>query len=185
MEKKTERKCHYEELEQFDYIDGDYLDKVFRKYVSQIGLFLIKFSVLEHELNLAIADILGDDYHETGYVIIEKLTTSNKIDLFYKMYARFHSCIDKYNNKEMLNIIVKQLDSLNMFRNNIVHANWQSLTKDGLVRTKIIVDNQEGFVKFKKIEITPNVIRSRIKEIDSLIESIDKYKEVAFTLLYR
>jgi hypothetical protein len=114
-----------------------------------------------------------------GFVIIEKLTTSNKIELFYKMYVRLESLKDK-KNKDILNQITKQLESLNIFRNNIVHANWQSLTKDGFVRTKIVVDNQEGYVKFKKVEITPKIIRQKIKEIEKLVDQLDKYKETAF-----
>lgn len=56
----------FEELEQCDYIDSDYLEEVQSKYSSVIGEFMIDFSYLEHEINLAIADIIHDDMHETG-----------------------------------------------------------------------------------------------------------------------
>ena len=114
-----------------------------------------------------------------GYVVIEKLTTSNKIDLFYKMYVRLESFKNK-KNKEVLNKISEQLESLNTFRNNIVHANWQSLEKSGFVRTKIVVDNQEGFVKFRKVRITPKIIKQKMGEIEKLTDLIDNYKETAF-----
>ena len=169
----------YDELEQYAYPDGEYLEKVVDRYSSPIGLFLINFSILEHELNITIADCLHDDAHEPGFVIIEKLTTSNKIDLFYKMYVRLESFKDK-KNKDVLNEIREQLESLNTFRNNIVHANWQSLTKDGVVWTKIVVDNQEGYVKFRKVQITPKIIRQKIKEVEKLTDLIDNYKETAF-----
>lgn len=175
----THQENNFDELEQYDYSDGEYLEKVVDRYSPLIGLFLVNFSILEQELNLAVADFIRDGSHEMGFVIIEKLTTSNKIELFYKMYVRLESFKDK-KNKDMLNQITKQLESLNIFRNNIVHANWQSLTKDGFVRTKIVVDNQEGYVKFKKVEITPKIIRQKIKEIEKLVDQIDKYKETAF-----
>ncbi len=175
----NQRKDNYDELDQYDYSDGEYLDKVVYRYSPLIGLFLINFSILEHELNLAIADIISDRAHETGFVIIEKLTTGNKIELFYKMYARLESFTNK-KNKDVLNKIREQIESLNTFRNGIVHANWQSLSKDGFVRTKIVVDNQEGYVKFKKVQITPKIIRSKIKEIERLTDQIDEYKETAF-----
>jgi len=168
----------FEKLEQYDYTDGEYLEKVVDKYVPQIGLFLVNFSILEQELNLAVADFISDRAHELGFVVIERLTTSNKIGLFYKMYVRLESFKDK-KNKVVLNQISKQLEALNIFRNNIVHANWQSLTKNGFVRTKIMVDNQEGFVRFKKVQITPKIMRQKIKEIEKLIEQIDEYKETA------
>ena len=170
---------NYDELEQYAYPDSEYIEKAADRYSSPMGLFLINFSILEQELNLAVADFIRDGSHEMGFVIIEKLTTSNKIELFYKMYVRLESFKDK-KNKDILNQITKQLESLNIFRNNIVHANWQSLTKDGFVRTKIVVDNQEGYVKFKKVEITPKIIRQKIKEIEKLVDQIDKYKETAF-----
>ena len=175
----THQENNFDELEQYDYYDGEYLEKVVDRYSPLIGLFLVNFSILEQELNLAVADLIRDRSHEMGFLIIEKLTTSNKIELFYKMYVRLESFKDK-KNKDMLNQITKQLESLNIFRNNIVHANWQSLTKDGFVRTKIVVDNQEGYVKFKKVEITPKIIRQKIKEIEKLVDQIDKYKETAF-----
>ncbi len=174
-----QKENYYDVLEQYDYADGEYLEKAVVKYSHLIGLFLINFSILEHELNLAIADFMFDDCHEIGFVIIEKATTSNKIELFYKMYIRLESLKDK-KNKDVLNQIKKQLELINTFRNNIVHANWESLTKEGFVRTKIIVDNQEGYVKFKKVQITPKIIRQKIKEIKKLINQIDEYKETAF-----
>lgn len=168
----------YDELEQYDYTDGEYLEKVIDKYTVLIGLFLVNFSILEQELNLALVDFISDSAHEKGFIVIEKLTTRNKIELFYKMYVRLESFKDK-KSKEILDRIRKQFEALNSFRNNIVHANWQSLTKDGFVRTKIVVDNQEGYVKFKKVEITPKIIRQKIKEIEKLIDQIDEYKETA------
>jgi len=177
----SSQKDIFDGLEQYDFIDEEYLEKVVDKYSSLIGLFLINFSCLEHELNLAIADFFGDDYHETGYVIIEKLNTSNKIELFYKIYIRLESFKSK-KTKNVLDKIRQKLELINTFRNSIVHANWQSLSKDGFVRTKIIVDNQEGYIKFKKVQITPKIIREKIKEIEKLVEKIDEYKETAFQI---
>jgi len=177
----TNQRKNYDKLEQFDFSDGEYLEKVINKYSSLIGLFLVKFNCLEQEINLAIADFLNDDCHEMGFLIIEKLMIKNKIELFYKMYVRLESFRNK-KDKKILDEIKKQLKSLNSFRNSVVHANWESLTKDSFVRTKIIVDNQEGYVKFKKIKITPKIIRQKIKEIEKLINQIDKYKETAFQM---
>ena len=73
--------------------------------------------------------------------------------------------------------IKKQLEEINSFRNNIVHANWQSLTKDRFVRTKILTDPDEGRVKFRKIKMDTELIKSKIRKIDSLINRIDNYIE--------
>ncbi|MCX5782117.1 MAG: hypothetical protein NT145_05385 [Elusimicrobia bacterium] len=169
----------YEELDQYDYLTDEYFDKVQDRYSISIGKFLINFSLLEHELNLAIAEILHQGSHESGYVVIEKLSTYDKIDLFYKMYARLESVSDK-KHKCLLNNITEGLKSINTFRNTIIHANWQSLSKEGYVRSKIVVDSQEGYVKFKKVIVTPKIIRQKINEIRKLINKIDEYNEKAF-----
>lgn len=169
----------FDELDQCDYLCEEYIDKVEDKYGLLIGLFLIRFSLLEHELNVAIASSIHDDAHELGYVIIEKLTMSNKIELFYKMHVRLETEKDE-KNKGRLDKIKKQSEELNNFRNCIVHANWMSLTREGFVRSRIIVDNQSGYVKFKKIKIVPKMIKKNIREIDKLISNIEKYTETAF-----
>jgi hypothetical protein len=174
-------KCDYKELEQYDYYDEDYLEKVIEKYSFLVGLFIIRFSSLEHEIDTFIADRFGDDYHETGYVIIENLSISNKIDLFYKMYLRIESLKEK-NNRKTLENIKNRLIAMNTFRNFIAHANWGSLTKDGFVRVKIMVDNQEGYVKLKNIQITTKILRDNLKEIDKLLNLIFKYKESALVI---
>lgn len=175
----TKKQNSYDELEQYVYSSGELLEKVLSKYCPLIGLFLVNFSVLEQDLNIAIANFIHGNSDEIGFVIIEKLSMLNKIELFFKMYVRLESFKEK-KSKEILGKIRIQLKALNTFRNNIVHADWQSLTKDGLVRTKIVVDNQEGYVKFKKIKITPKIINQKIQETDKLIELLEEYKETAF-----
>jgi len=39
-------------LEQYDHVLGEYIDKVKSKYAPRIGLFLIRFSSLEHTLDI-------------------------------------------------------------------------------------------------------------------------------------
>ena len=124
-------KDNFEELEQYDFLDNDYLERVIDNYSYLIGKFLVRFSCLEHELNLAVADIIQSRTHETGYVVIEKLTIKNKIELFYKMYIRFESFKDK-KSKQVLYQIREQLETVNNFRNSIVHANWSSLAKKAM-----------------------------------------------------
>jgi hypothetical protein len=165
-----------EELEQTDYLDNDYLEKVMGTYSRLIGLFLIKFSCLEHAVNVAIADIIHDDAHDTGYIIIERLTAGNKIDLFYRLYLQLAAVTNK-KWKERLSKIKKQLEEMNSFRNKIVHANWQSLDKDRFVRTKIITDPEEGRIKFRRIKMDTELIKSKIRKMDTLINRIENYTD--------
>ncbi len=152
----------YEELEQYDIVIEEYIDRVADKYSRLIGLFLIEFSKLEHELNVTIADALSEHAHDMGYMVIENLSMKNKIDLFYKFYL-WMVTIKEMKSKDILDKIRLQLENINTFRNSIVHANWQTLSRNGYVRTKIVIDNQEGYIKFKKVNITTKLITHESK----------------------
>jgi hypothetical protein len=170
-----------ETLEQLDYFEDDYINKVFDKYSQLVGWFLMEFSRLEHDFNLVIAEFFGSDYHETGYIVIKKLSFLNKIELFYDLYLRpvSFSKKNKQNQKRLLDI-KNRLNSINTFRNRVVHANWSSLNKDGFVRTKIITDSQEdGVIKFERMKITPKIIKKNIAEINKLIDSMEIFNETA------
>jgi hypothetical protein len=169
-------KKYFEELIGEDFYYEDYIEKVKNKYAPLIGKFLIEFSYLEHTLNLAIAESFADDLHEIGYTIIENFKFSQKIDLFYKLYAREEVIIRGKKTKKNLDTIKQQLEEINSFRNKIVHSNWVSLKKDGTVRTKIVVDKEGEGVKFERVKLTPELIREKLNEIDDLIEEIDEYK---------
>ena len=177
--KKIEEKPEYEfdDLDQWDYFSAAEVSKTTRKYAKPIGHFLISFSELEHILNLAIAEILWNGRgHDVGYLVIEGLSTQNKIDLFRKSYARFAGSIQKSKNK--LSRIAKRLKELNQFRNSLVHANWLSVDSSGFVRTKLVVGTEDGYVKFRKTKISPKTINQKIKEIQSLaIEIPDLYEK--------
>lgn len=168
-----------EVLEQYDYSSNDYLEDVVDDYSPLIGLFLIRFSELEHELNYGIAEILHSRTHEVGYVVIGNLTTRNKIELFYKFFLRLVSVTERSKLKVKLGLIKRELEELNNFRNKLVHADWLTLNKEGSVRTKIVVDNKEGFVVFKRVKILPRTIRKKIKEIEKLTRALEEFVEVS------
>lgn len=168
---------NYDELEQYYYVNSEYIEQKEKKYSSLIGKFVINFSRLENEINLAIADIMFDDDHSLGFSVITELTFSRKINFFYHNFILQEQF--KHNNKiKFLNTLKNNLVEVNSFRNSVIHANWESLTKEGFVHTKILLDS--GFVKFKKVKLTPQIIRQNIKKIDKLLHLIDKYKENFF-----
>jgi hypothetical protein len=169
----------YDELDQYDYTDGEYLEKVIDKYSPLIGMFLISFSELESQLNGIVAEIIQERSHDMGFVILEKITMNNKIDLFYKLFLRF-SFMKKPDFKTKLLKIRNELDTLNRFRNGLVHANWASLGKDGYVRTKIVIDSEAGYVKFEKIEVLPKTIRHKIKELNIMMDRLFDFNEKLF-----
>lgn len=167
---------HITELDQYDYIDDGYFEVAVGKYSSLIGEFFMNFSYLEHELEIAIAEFVSDRSHDVGYLFITKIDRmSDKIDLFCKSYKFFEHFTDKESTP--LKEITKALISMSEFRNKLAHAKWQSIQKDGVVRVKVKNDKSTGVIQFKNVVIKPKDIRSRIKEIDRLVDKINSYRE--------
>ncbi len=174
----------FDVLEQYNFHDDyEYIHKVMEKYAVSVGTFIIYFSLLENQLNENIAEAIQDRGHQPGFIVIKGLTTRNKIDLFYDLYIQHEQFANKNCNAE-LKELSEQLNQVNTFRNSIVHADWQSLSKNKFVRTKIVVDGDEGYVKFKKVEMSRRTIRSEINKVKRLTDKLYNYKEKVFESLY-
>lgn len=165
-----------EPLDQYDYVDDEYIEKVSPDYVKAIGLFLIQFSSLEHSINTSIADQINNRTHEIGYQVVELLSTRAKIDLLDRNLSLTLTYVNS-KRKEEFKELVNLLRGLNTFRNKIVQANWMSLSKDGTVRTKITIDRGGGHVEFERTEMIPEIIFQKIEEMESLEEKIDEFLE--------
>jgi hypothetical protein len=157
----------YENLDQYDYSDEDLMIKKEKKYASLIGSFLIWFSNLEHNLNIGLADLISERSHEDGYVIIKDMGMFQKIELFYNLaFPRVNFAEKRKAQKlKQLPLIRRQLEELNTFRNKVAHAKWNTLDKEGYVRVEMITDKENGFIKFKKFKISPEIIKGKLKEI--------------------
>ncbi|MDQ3008009.1 MAG: hypothetical protein M3Q81_00240 [bacterium] len=164
-------------LDQYDYSTNDYLYKVEEKYSKLIGLVLIRFSELEHSLNLSIVESINDRSHDDGYVVIEELKTYSKIQLFYKLHLRKISIIGKAKEIVKLMQLKNELEEIALFRNKIVHASWHTLDKQGLVRTKVAVNRQDEYVLFRKVVILPKIIRQQIRAVERLTLSFEDFVE--------
>jgi len=160
--------------EQFDYVFGDYIEKVKAKYAPRIGLFLIRFSSLEHALDIYLADQLSDRSHQFGYIVIEGMPLNGKIELFRKLVRGFvrHT---RPTHVARLQILVKRLHDARVFRNYVAHANWNTLENNGYVRTRI--DESNGEIIFKRVRITPKVINAWIRRVVALEGKLDEFIE--------
>lgn len=165
-----------EDLDQYDFYDDEYIEKVSERYSRLIGEFIIKFNDLEHELDIAIAKTFIDDDCSVGYRITKLLNVYNKIELFYEIYLERATFVSR-KNKIKLKTIKKNLDSIRIFRNQLVHANWSTLNKEGFVRTKIESDKENGTLKLVKVKILPKTIKNFINKLDLMIIKIWEYAE--------
>jgi hypothetical protein len=97
-----------------------------------------------------------------------------KIDLFRKLFHGFaKSTHPKYVAR--LKSLVERLHAARIFRNAVVHANWNTLEKTGYVRTKI--DESDGEVIFKKVRVTPKVINAQTRRVVTLERRLDDFAE--------
>ena len=161
-------------LEQFDHVFGEYIEKVKTKYAPRIGLFFIKFSSLEHTLDICLADRISDREHHSGYIVIEGMPLNARIELFRKLFAGFvKGTRPRYAAK--LKVIVKRLHAARTFRNYVAHANWSTLENSGYVRTRI--DEDDGEVVFKRVRITPKAINAWIRRVVTLERDLDEFVE--------
>lgn len=157
----------YEES-QFEFGSGDKLMiKQEEIYASLIGTFLIRFSNLEHTLELGIVDRINDRIYDEGYIIIKDLDLSGKIELFYNVTHMFSNYALKRKKQKMnqLNSIKSKLYELSILRNKIAHAKWYTLDSEGYIRVDTKTSKENGLIKFRKFKLTTNVIKRGIREI--------------------
>ena len=161
---------HREPIDQYDYIDTEYMDNNSDKYEVIIGRFLIDFSYLEHELNRLISEIINERTDAVGYIVTTKMSMLNKIDLL----ERFVNLEKFYGLKRPRRIVllIPKLKSINSFRNDIAHANWSSTRPDGMTRVKVKVDKTNG-VWFENRNMSLSVLETKHKELLKLIEEVD------------
>jgi hypothetical protein len=167
-------KVKSESLEQYDLVDGDYIDKVARRYEARIGRLLIRFSALEHDLDIAIAECLSDRSHDLGYIVLEGYSLNNKIELLRMLLHSYTKLVVPSRLKE-LQSIVKKLHEARIFRNYVAHANWRTLEKSGYVRTR--VSEKDGDIVFKKVRVTPAVLDAWYRRIVRVDEMLNEFVE--------
>ncbi|MFA6027242.1 MAG: hypothetical protein WC727_12470 [Ignavibacteriaceae bacterium] len=167
----------YEELEQYD---TEWDDKIMEEkeslYAHHIGAFLIWFSKLENRLDIELSNLINDRSHDEGYIILKDLDMSGKIELFYNLaFPRAYltkKSKSRRNKLFRLSSIRKKLEDLSTLRNKIAHAKWNTLDKDGYVRVDTKTKKEDGFIKFRKLKITPALMRKSMEEIPTLIEKL-------------
>lgn len=166
--KKTVKKPDV--LEQYDFVDTDYMYEHLGEYEIFVGRYIILFSYLEHNINQLIANLINERTDELGYLVTTKMTMVNKIDLISR-FAQLGSArdVEEYKKLEKLS---QKLKDANEFRNVIAHANWASMQEDGIVRIKTKVDETNG-VWFENRKVDTKEICSKCHKLDDLINDME------------
>lgn len=176
MLKKPINPIKIENLEQYDHYNRDYIDKR-RKFIAPlIGEFFISFSQFEHDINTSLSELIVDDSHELGYVLIRNMEMIDKITVFTDLLHQYMSAVGS-KNKHLVKDLKKTLIEIVEFRNKIAHANWNTLERGDYVRVKIKPSKESGFITFTKEILSPRVLKSYIKKVDDICEYLYEFLE--------
>lgn len=156
-------------LDQYDYIETDFMDEHIDEFSPLIGRYVIEFSYLEHNLNVLVADLISERSHDQGYIITVKMKMYDKIELLERMasHGKYHGI---HELKKILPTIPK-LKSVNTFRNNIAHAVWATMKPSGATRVKTKVDSNSG-IWFENKRLSKKIINDELKKLGVVTEKI-------------
>ncbi len=166
----------YEELDQYD--GGWNEDILLNKkidYAFYIWKFLIDFSDLEHEIDIALAEQISNRGHDLWYLITKDVEIFDKTNLLYNLLFQYLSCFKKNKKIKKLDDLIKRFQNLIVFRNKIAHWKWNTLDKDGFIRVDVRTSKESGFIVFRKFKITLPILRKSIKEIEKLTEELSNF----------
>jgi hypothetical protein len=157
-------------LDQYDFLDTDFMDEHSDKFSKIIGEYIIDFSYLEHSLDKLISEMMDDRSDAVGFIIMSEMGMSNKIDLLEKFIK-----LEKYHGlKRPKHIapLIRELRAVNTFRNRLAHANWSSMRQDGMTRIKTRIDKNNG-IYFENFKLdTATIINARIV-LGNLVSKIE------------
>ena len=163
-------------LEQYDFVDTDYMYDHLGEYEVFVGRYIILFSYVEHNVNTIISKLINEHTDELGYLVTTKMTMANKIDLI-KRFSQLGSARNIEEYKKLGKLASRLMDA-NEFRNVIAHANWASMKKNGMVRVKTKIDDTEG-VWFETRKVDTKEICERCHLLDELIHDLENdYEEL-------
>lgn len=178
--KGSRKPTKFEFLDQHDYVEEDFVFQVWDKYAHAIGNFLIAFSVLEARLNDGIIKSISDRSDDTGFLVVERMTFANKMELYKRMYLSLEFYKNNKKSRRKLDKILNPLEKILIFRNNLVHADWRTLNKDFYVRTRVVSDPENGVVKFKMVFMPRGLIGKMYTLTQKLNNLIEEYNDEAF-----
>lgn len=173
-------------LDQYDFTSDDYIYSRAKYLGPAIGEFLIAFSQLEHALNIGLVNLISDRSHHQGYLFIRKMNVFTKIEVFgdsLKPFINWKSPSGKILLKKELDKLIEDLKSLNRIRNDIAHANWETLQVGYKVRIKIYVSQEDGTIEFEEKTLPVPFIKKNARACERIwdrIEKIFEKLEIAF-----
>lgn len=152
------------------------LEGYLRKISPLIGKIVIAFNYLEDSINFIIKELVSDSFYkdEIPWIFISEMPFSNKVNVLEKLY-RFYLRFSEKDYEDELKFLIAGLREAGNKRNFIVHANWNEVNSDSLVKIRTKVKNY-GAKNIYKIIDTESLEKEE-KFIYNIHECLEKFDE--------
>jgi len=161
-------------------LDKEMTNEEYESYIAEImpliGELVITFNRIDSSINIYIKDLVSNSFYEDEipYIFISEMNYSSKINVLKKLYNYFLRTTQKEYKKD-LEKIISELQKAGTIRNNIIHAEWDEVSKDYMVKIKTKV-KQSGAVNIYRI-INSDTIKKEILFIEDTQENLEKFDD--------
>jgi len=154
------------------------LDKYLRQTAYWVGYFIFEFNEFEHTVTEILSlHIGGGDQTVYQHIFLTGLNFNQKVELLERIYSHEITFLveksSQENVKKKCKEIIAELKNIGGIRNNIVHANYYSLDKNGYVREKTKFSDSDAIEKW--VSITRDFLVENINRIIDFSERLDDF----------
>lgn len=113
----------------------DSSDEFLEETAPLIGYLVHNFNALDAALNSCICELINDRSDTKGAIVIHKMNFSAKVDLFYRLVRSMEIVTEK--TLPSFSNFIEDLKRCAMYRNAVIHAEWDSLDENGYTYVKM------------------------------------------------
>jgi len=154
------------------YLEGDN-EEFLESIAPLIGYIVYEFNSLEERLTSFICQLISDRSDDQGLILTYKMTYSAKVDLFDRYTSWAQRTCEK--TIPIHDEYLKKLKECGRLRNMVLHAEWDSVDKEGYTLVKLKIDKngiQQEYVQFDE-----NSLEKIQKLIIETYRQFDEYEE--------
>jgi len=71
--------------------------------------------------------------------------------------------------------LIERISQIQIVRNKLAHAEWDTLDKNGFVRTRYSVNSESGLTESKRDKLDEETISLYLSEINNIIAELDEF----------
>jgi hypothetical protein len=167
-----------------DIYDLDEAESYIEIALPLIGRIVMEFNALEQSFDQFICHIFSDRSEDLGLTVINKMTYSNKVDLFKRLSDDLHYESNLMNEKsnQLYDDLIKNLKESGRLRNLVVHADWESTNKDKYTYVNLRI-TKEG-KKQEYVQFSEKSLEEIIDLIWKTRKQISDYWEIRDNVIY-